>query len=149
VIAFVRNRWPDLLALFLGATIGVFLLPLADIAVDAARGSYDDRNPVLISTGAIIERTDEHIEIAVHGRKLRACTYVSLSSFALGRDGILRDTFVLRVDMPATNATRPIGTQSLGVWRAWPVEGARSVQLWASHQCDGRLVRTLMAEVVL
>lgn len=138
--------WPSML---IGCIAGLLIVPLSDVAIDSIRGTYDDRNPVIIANGTLVAAREDWAEVAIIGDKRRACIYVAMSAYSTDRNGLLRDSYVSRVDMPSSGTTRPLGTQTLGVWRIWPVLGATSVQLWITHQCEGRLVRTMLAEIEL
>lgn len=140
------KMWPSML---IGCIAGLILVPLSDVGIDSVRGVYDDRNPVIIANGTILAQREDWAEVAIVGDKRRACIYVAMSAFSTDASGMLRDTFVSRVDMPASGTTRPLGTQTLGVWRIWPVLGATRIELWITHQCEGRLVRTKLADVEL
>jgi len=139
--------WPSVI---IGLLLGLITVPLSDVGLDAVREKYDSRNPVVVTNGTLLHREEDSVEVAIVGEKKRACIYVALAAYATGADGLMRDTYTLRVDMPSGGATRPVGPQSFGVWRLWPIpKGVTRIQMWSTHQCEGRLVRSLMAEIEL
>lgn len=142
----IFGSWP---AIVVGVLAGVVLVPLSDIGADGVRASFDQQNPVVVASGEIVDRGEDWVEIAITGEKNRQCAYVALAAYSMAPDGLLRDGFVARTDRPTSGATRPLGMQEFGTWRVWPVRGAVSVEMWVTHQCEGRLVRSKLADIDL
>lgn len=141
------QMWPSMA---IGVLAGLVLVPMTDLSVTALREWHDRRNPVIVVTSAsVIERTEDSITIALVGEKKRECWYVGVSAFSFLPNLPQRDAYIMRIDMPASGATRPLGLQDMGTWRIWPTTGARRIETWITHQCEGRLVRSLMAGIDL
>jgi hypothetical protein len=139
-------HWPTIIV---GGVLGLLLVPVGEWMLHAARETYDDSHPVIEAAGHIVERDADSVTVEIVGTKLRDCTYVANTGYTLGADGILRSTYIARTDQPPTGATRPVGAQHFGRWRLWPTNGAISASIWVTHQCEGRLVRTQLADVRL
>lgn len=140
------RMWPTMLV---GAISGLALIPVGDWAAHVARDAYDAAHPVVVAQGVVVGRDGESVTIAVVGEKLRNCQYIAVAAYTTGDDGLLRSAYVMRVDQPSTGATRPIGKQSFGEWRIWPTDKTKRVEIWLSHQCDGRIIRSKVADMPL
>ena len=110
---------------------------------------YDSTFPVLTMRGELVSRTATEIQVRMVGTKDRECTYVNIQAYVDTGDGALKDVFIARADRPQTSKTRPAGVYDIGTWRIWPTEGAKTVTVFVQHSCDGRLVLSKVAEIVL
>ena len=60
----------------------------------------------------------------------------------------LRDAAIKRVDRPAGDLTRPVGTFDMGQWDIRPTDGAAAVVVFVQHSCRADDLRsTKMADV--
>lgn len=141
----VSMRWTVLV----GAVIGMLIAPAGQSVWRLIGKLYDETWPVVAMQGHIVERVDDAVLVEVAGKKLRDCRYVRIQAFAQGRDGALRDAFAMRQDWPENGATKPVGTYNIGRWKIWPANDAVAVLMYSQHDCDGRIVQTKIAEVLL
>lgn len=138
--------WPTML---LGSVLGLAMVPVGEWGTAFVRDAYDRGHPVVVAEGVLFERDADSVTLAISGEKHRDCEYVAIAGYTIGSDGLLRSTYIQRVDQPSIGATRPVGRQSFGLWRLWPTDRSVRAEVWISHQCGGRLVRTKVAEVAL
>lgn len=138
-------RWTVLFGLVLGA----LLSPVWQTAWSSALERYDAQFPIVTMTGRLSHQDAESVWITIQGHKLRMCTYVRMQGYTRDRIGMLSDVYTRREDVPERGETKPIGSYSIGTWRMWPKGEAAAVLMYVLHDCDGRVVLTKIAEVVL
>lgn len=107
--------------------------------------------PVLSMEGVLIGRVGDAAHIHIYGEKLRGieCRYIGISAFADRLVGLPVDLEIRRINIPQTGTTKPAGPWDIGVWEVRPVQGATRVRVYTSHDCQGSLVATKVAEVPL
>lgn len=146
-------RWSWVASIAFGAAIAPFLMNAAHTVVDAYEAEYDRRSPIVDMRGALVSADDESVIVHMAGTKSEKraseCTYIRVLAYTRTADGVLRDAFIRRVDMPEDGHTKPAGQFDLGTWRVWPRSDAKAVLVFAVHDCGGRQVRTKIAEVAL
>lgn len=142
----ISRLWAMPWTVALGVAIGLIAAPGG--GMDWAWAAYDRWRPVVTMSGKVVDRGDYDVVVHIAGTKHRPCQFLAIRAYA-EHDGRLVDINTERTDRPEDKHTKPLGTFSLGYWRAWPVKGATSVQWHVSHSCDGRLVTTKLAEVTL
>ena len=125
--------------------MGALISPTWPFAKNAAMRLYDNTFPVVTMSGKVTNRMDDFVDVNVGGEKHRPCKFVSLQAFTR-LNGVLRDSNLKRVDMPAAGDTKPLGSFNIGVWRVWPVNGGNEVVMYVTHDCDGRFVVTKIAD---
>ena len=141
-----RMRW----LVFASAFTGILFAPLIVTGYHTVATEWNDWRPVVRMTGTVVDRTNESVTIHVAGEKLRECTYVGMTAYSRGADGLLHDAYRQRIDRPEGQFTRPKGTFDIGFWRIWPLGAdAVSVVMFAKHECDGHVVVSKLAEVQL
>lgn len=138
-------RWTVLFGLVLGA----MLSPVWHTAWSSALHRYDDTFPIVKMTGRLSRQDDESVWVSIQGQKLRMCTYVRVQGYARDSIGMLSDVYTKREDVPERGDTKPVGSYSMGTWRMWPKGQAVAVLMFVLHDCDGRVVLTKVAEVLL
>ena len=104
----------------------VFVVP---ILVDAVL-------PVVIANSVSMSKEENAVVIKIEGWKIRECTYLGVQAFAVPQNGAKVDAFLVRLDQPATNRTKPIGKFNMGTWRVWPTVGAERMVVYAAYSCD-------------
>lgn len=134
-------RWTVLFSVLLGALLGSIgpgpLLYLYDIAV-----------PVVNMRGQLVARGDNSVDVHMWGSKNRNCKYLGILAYShQTNSGLLRDASITRLDRKSTGDTKPRGDFDIGVWRIAPIAGALEVLVYVQHDCDGRAVDTLIAEI--
>lgn len=134
-------RWTILLAI----VIGVALSPISKVPAIL----YDLTFPVVVMHSKLVSRDGEYVTIHMWGEKRRGCKFLGVRGYSLSKGGELRDASIVRVDMPETGNTRPTGLFDIGHWRVWPVSGSVAMSVYSQHDCDGRILNTMIAEVAL
>lgn len=137
-------RWTILLAI----TVAFAAVQIAVPLLLEARQARIDAQPVVVMQGKIVARDVNSVTLHLWGEKLRACTYIGINAYTR-HDGVMKDAFTKRVDVPHTAATKPLGRFDVGNWLVWPIDGAGRVLLYVQHDCNGRVVVTKIAEVDL
>jgi hypothetical protein len=113
---------------------------------------WDESHPVVVTHATDVQHDGDGVIFKIIGEKRRQCTFVGVHAYAEIPSGAIRQhqlIGIVRVDRPPTNATRPLGAADFGLWRAWPVAGAVSVEVWATYRCSSRIVLNQLAEVQL
>jgi hypothetical protein len=141
------SLWPSAV---IGALLGLIMVPVGDAGMSAMQAMYDASYPVLDMKGKLVARDGDAVLVSLVGKKLRDCTYLRMTAYSTGGDGVTHDAYVLRVDRPSQGDTKPAGAiYDIGVWKVWPIAAATQVEIWSMHQCDGRIVRSPLARVAL
>ena len=134
----------------IGVVIGLVIAALAPLATEVFWDRYDQWNPVIEANAQVTEITPEGVTVHLTGVKHRQCLYVGLSALNPAHNGdIPPRVFIQRVDTPETGETRPLGPLDMGLWRLWPTQGVRHIEIYAQHVCSGRIVVTPVARVDL
>lgn len=129
--------------------VGVFVSSSAtDYVLAMYRAWYDDTHPVVVMHGTLVSRDDGSATIHIKGAKLRSCRFVSLHAYT-DVGGEVIDAYKARVNRVEDGSTKPVGQHDLGFWRVWPTEGAEKVMMSVLHDCNGRLITAVIAEVKL
>lgn len=136
-------RWTILTAV----AAGVFLGPAGQTWWRSVLMYYDASRPVVVMKGSVVKSEDDSVVLTIAGEKLRACTYIRLQAYTAGPDGTLRDAYARREDRPEHADNKPLGTFNLGTWRIWPKGDATRVAVYVEHDCDGRVVKSKIADV--
>jgi hypothetical protein len=111
---------------------------------------YDAFVPVVWTRGELVEKADSSVTIRMSGYKLRACRYVGIQAYSIGKSDMRQDAFIRRIDLESRGTTRPRGRYDLGLWEIRPTTGATGVVVYAQHACTPTDLRaTKMAEVKL
>lgn len=131
------------------AVAGFLLAPVGQTGWRAALDAYDDARPVFTATVTSTARDGDAVLLDISVTKLRACRYLRVQVYTRAADGALSDAYTARVDMPEKGDSKPPGRFSIGKWRIWPLAKAEAVLMFTQHDCDGRIVQTKLAEVVL
>lgn len=146
-------RWSWLGSILLGAALAPVVLSSVNGLLSDMRHAYDLANPVVEMQGVLVKEDVDAVLIHMAGTKSpkRAgeCAYIRVQAYTRALDGVLRDAYIRRVDMPEDGHTKPAGAFDIGVWRIWPKGEAVAVLVFALHDCGGRQVRTKIAEVSL
>ena len=136
------------LTIIVAMSAGVLIAAYSGSVKESTLDLYDKIFPVVRYQSEIVSREDNAVSIHVWGEKLRNCQAVpgSLQSYTL-RDEVRFDADEQRV--LCYESSRPVGKVDLGIWRVWPVKGARAVEMYVLHDCDGHLVRSKLVDVKL
>jgi hypothetical protein len=141
-------RYPSAVAF--GSTVGLVLALFWPLLVDQAERATDHWLPVVRGAAAPVYKTDGSVTIRLTLTKLRDCKYLQVHAYSRMPNGTLRDASAARRDRAEVGVTRPAGQAfDAGLWELWPTDGAVAALLYAQHDCDGRLVSSLLAEVKL
>lgn len=141
-------RYPSAVAF--GAMVGLVLALFWPLLVDQAERVTDHWLPVVRGSAAQVHKTDDSVTVRLTLTKLRDCKYLQVQAYSRMANGTLRDASAARRDRPEVGVTRPVGQSfDAGLWELWPIDGAVAALLYAQHDCDGRLVSSLLAEVKL
>ena len=148
----IQAAWSVRWTIICGVLVGVMLGPWGISVWSFANSLYDQAYPVVKMSGQIISRDADSVLIKIAGQKLRDCRYVRLSAY--GDDGDestpTDDLYIRREDVPENGFTRPRGFYSIGTWRVWPVRSAiKLIDVYAQHDCQGRIVLTRISSVHL
>jgi hypothetical protein len=138
-------------ALAFGALIGLFLSPMWSTITEVSNRQYDSLFPVVTGQARIVGRESETdaVLLKLDGEKMRACKYVGIDAYNVHADGRSSDAHIARIDRPYTGNTKPVGMIDMGVWRVWPIAGAKYISIVTQHNCGGRDVLTELARVEL
>jgi len=141
----MKSSWDVRFTVALSILLGLLLYAVLDShwALDL----YNKYNPVVDMQGELVQREGDAVVVHIWGEKSRECKYVGIQSFAK-KNHTLFDTYISRVDKTQDNHTRPTGSFDIGWWRIRPVTlDVSHVVVYSQHECRGRLVTTLIAEV--
>lgn len=141
----VLRLWPSA---FIGALIGLLAIPLGQLIAAVVTANFDAAFPVLRATHTIVSKTDTEVVVSISVEKLREGQYVRLQAFG-DRGAELIDLNIARVDTVEQGDTRPTGRYYIGTWRIWPLTSTQRILVYANHICDGRVVVSLVAEVLV
>lgn len=131
------------------AACGFLLAPAGQTGWRAALDAYDEARPVITATVDNSVRDGDAVLIGISVTKLRTCRYLRMQAYTRSADGALSDAYASRVDMPSKGDSKPPGRFSIGQWRVWPLANSEAVLMFVQHDCDGRIVQSKLAEVVL
>ena len=141
----LRAVW---ISMSIGVLCGLLVSPVGVAALTAGMAYYDEARPVVRMSGQLVVADGEQVVLRIGGEKLRACQYLSIAGYWRMRDGTLRDANERRVDQEQQGDTKPPGRYDIGEWRLWPREsGAVAAVCYASHNCNGRLIVSKIADV--
>lgn len=149
----ISNLWKMPWSTLMGVCIGVAaVMSLPEIA-GPLRGWYDDQFPVLRMSGKIVDRRGDAVILEITGEKLRGeeCRLVSVYGYTVDGAG-MKDTraIVERVDRQATGQVRDDGYYNIGLWSVRPVgPDVKRVQVYTHHDCFGRAVLSVIADVAV
>lgn len=146
-------RWSWVLSILLGAMLAPLALKWVETVVADYHAAYDIKHPIVDMRGLLVTADEESVMVHMAGTKsaerAQECSYVRVLAYTRDPDGIMRDAYIKRVDMPEDGHTKPAGNFDIGTWRVWPRGNAIAVLVFAVHDCGGRQVRTMIAEVAL
>lgn len=146
-------RWSWVFSIALGVFIAPVVSNWSEAVLSHYREEYDKANPVVVMTGVLVKQDDESAFVHMAGSKevsrANECVYVRVKAYTRSADGVLRDAYIQRVDMPEDGHNKPAGYFDIGTWRIWPKDAATSVLVYAIHNCGGRQVRTVIADVAI
>ena len=114
---------------------------------------YDDTRfylrPVAKMQGELVEKTPEYLRVHITGEKVRGveCRYLGMQAFGDRAVGSPVDLTIRRVDMPSEGLTKPQGKFDIGTWELRPSFGVTVAKIYTTHDCDGTLRATKIAEV--
>jgi hypothetical protein len=134
-------------AIIVGCLVGLALVVWWPSIIEVADRATDAAFPVVRSQAELISHNDGAAIIRVKMSKQRDCEYKGVQAYSRQPGDVLRDAMYERVDWPLTGRTRPVGYYDIGHWKIWPTSGAAGVVLFAQHDCGGRLVSSLLADV--
>jgi hypothetical protein len=140
-------RWPARapLAAIIAALVGIF----AGLWGAEFASAIEDRlRPVSVARAADVQRVGEEIRFRLLvTRQRQGCRLVSAYAYAVTPEG-----FALRANADRIDHTLPrdipAGVEvDTGLWRVWPVAGARVMVVYTHHLCGDRLVSTKLVEL--
>ena len=140
----MKMPWTVLLGILLGLFIASYIGSIRSFVMN----THAEFFPVVKYQAEIVGRKDDFVLIHVWGEKLRDCPAIkdSLESYTVRKDTLF-DANEFRID--GNPNSRPVGKVDLGVWKIWPVEGAKRVRMYVSHDCDGSVIRSKIVDVPL
>lgn len=146
-------RWSWVFSIALGVFIAPVISNWSDNLLNHYHEAYDQGNPVVVMSGTLVKQDAESAYVHMAGTKQvnrsSECTYVRVKAYTRNAAGVMKDAYIQRVDMPEDGHNKPPGNFDIGVWRIWPKDDASSVVVYAIHSCNGRQVRTVIADVVI
>lgn len=105
------------------------------VAFNAALGLM----PVLVDMEPkrIVMHEGGRIDLLMHGKKIRACNWLRTDGYVQDATGRLHEAAVEYPDDVSPGNTRPVGTQSFGVWSMQAPTGVQpvGVQFIVRHSC--------------
>ena len=137
-------------AVIIGALAGLIAVLWWPAIIETANRAVDTAFPVVSGDAATVARDHDAVIIAVTFRKHRDCRYERVQAYAKLAGDVKTAIYSERVDRPAESRSVPAGeTYFAGRWKLWPIDGAYGVVMYAQHDCGGRQVSSLLAEVNL
>lgn len=140
-----KLRW----AIITGVLVGVVVSTAGTVWVPTILAAFDKLSPVVVMEGRLVEAKENYLVVHISGEKFRDCQYLNINAYGAEKDGNLRDLSIMRVDKIEDGTTKPKGKWDIGYWKVWPSDGITGVMVVVSHNCEGRLINTKIAEVVL
>jgi hypothetical protein len=140
-------------AIFVGIVFGLLFSLLMPVLGGSFLSAYDGVFPVLRMSGTIVSKDGDSVVLHISGVKLRGeeCRLVSVYGYTVD-DKSMRytDAIVQRVDMAQTGRVRDKGLYDIGLWSVRPVgSDTKRVQVYTHHECLGRAVLSIIADVSL
>lgn len=106
--------------------------------------------PVAEGSTRDIRRGDGWLEMRISIKKLRQeCVFSSINAYGIDADGIKRDAYLSRIDMPQDGRNRPAGKHDIGAWLVNVEPVYRRVEVWTSHVCSGQPTLTRLLDIPL
>lgn len=138
-------RWTIMFTVLIGVLVSS---SMTDRIADAYNMWYDSRNPVVKMHGTIVDKTGSSIIINIKGEKFRPCRFVSMHAHT-SKEGEVIDAYKERLGRIEDGSTKQVGKHDLGNWLIWPISGADTVSVSVMHDCRGRLLTAVIAEIEL
>lgn len=142
----MRSQWP----IAGGLLIGIMLLPVLQVEYEqwhrARHRAQMLMQPVITSQSTIIGRDHRGAVLRITGTKHRDCEFVGVVGIQFDAHRHSDTVSAERIDKPITGATRPVGPFDAGIWRV-DVPAGHGAMLEALYDCDGVIVRNLLARV--
>lgn len=105
--------------------------------------------PVVVMQGMLIDRKNDTAQLHVWGKKIRQCKFLDIAGYTV-KNGVMKDTRTVRVDLAEDASTKPLGTFDLGQWLIFPIGDADAVEMHVTHSCGPGDIRvTKIADVSL
>jgi hypothetical protein len=107
--------------------------------------------PIAVMKGDLVTRTDDYIRIHITGEKVRGveCKYLGIQAFGDRAVGSPVDLTIRRVGLESEGLTKPAGKFDIGTWELRPSFGIITARIYTTHDCEGTLWPTKIAEVSL
>lgn len=137
------------LTILAGALLGMMLAPFGNPVQEGVLALWDQLSPVVRMEGRLVSHDETQALLHITGEKRRACIYLGINGYSRAPDGAWHDTAAQRVDAPADGRSKPVGLYDIGFWRVVLKPGATTVRVAVQHDCGGRIVTTVIAEVAL
>jgi len=143
MIRAVASQWTAILVGILAALIGV---PLFSVVSESLLSVYDEHYPVATAVVTRVPSPPGEVHLTMIATKHRSCTILRVSAYQRGEGQAYNRVNIAKVTGPID--TIPTGkTVASTLWRIWPTEAQGDLFIYVEHDCDGRIVRTKLAEL--
>jgi hypothetical protein len=130
-----------------------WIITLLIVAVLSIPDAYSEVRffvrPVAIMQGDLVGKDKNSAFIHIYGKKVRGveCRFMGMQAFGDRVVGPPVDLELTRPTMHISGETKPEGPYDIGIWEVKPVLGVISVRIYTTHNCEGTIRPTKIAEV--
>jgi hypothetical protein len=138
------TQWAAVAVGILAALVGV---PAFSVVNEWMLEAYDSRYPVASAVVTRVPSPPGEVHLTMITTKHRSCTILRVSAYQRG-EGKAHNRVNIQKVTGGHIDTIPAGkTVASTLWRIWPTEAQGDLSIYVEHDCDGRVVRTKLAEL--